>query len=231
MHDILKDKKFIFFDVGYTLDAPASGHWMFTNKFLDYAKDKMDMFDSVTIRNALLKGFAYNEKNHKIYSIEEEISTLCVFYQIISDELSLGLNIAQIFEISKDRATNMNNYLLYPKVKETLSQLFKTFKLGIISDTWPSIITQLTHLGIFQFFTTFTFSYDVGVFKPDEKMFLDALYKCGVPAKETVFIDDRKENLEAAEKLGITPILIAANPSADVETKYTKIYSIAELLN
>ena len=30
MPDILKDKKVIFFDVGYTLDRPASGDWMFT---------------------------------------------------------------------------------------------------------------------------------------------------------------------------------------------------------
>jgi putative hydrolase of the HAD superfamily len=231
MHEVLKDKKFIFFDVGYTLDAPASGHWMFTNKFLEFTKDKLDMFDNATIHSAMLKGFAYIEKNHKLFTIEEEISTLCVFYQIVSDELSLGLTIAQIYEISKDRATNMNNYLLYPKVKETLEVLFKSFKLGIISDTWPSIVNQLTHLGIFQFFTTFTFSYDVGVFKPDEKMFIDALNKCGVAASETVFIDDQIENLEAAEKLGITPILIAANPSSDVQTKYTKIHSIAELLD
>ena len=28
------DKKAIFFDVGYTLDRPASGDWMFTNRFL-----------------------------------------------------------------------------------------------------------------------------------------------------------------------------------------------------
>ena len=34
MLDLLNDKKVIFFDVGYTLDKPASGDWMFTNQFL-----------------------------------------------------------------------------------------------------------------------------------------------------------------------------------------------------
>ena len=33
MLHLLTDKKVIFFDVGYTLDMPASGDWMFTNSF------------------------------------------------------------------------------------------------------------------------------------------------------------------------------------------------------
>ena len=41
MIDLLKDKKVIFFDVGYTLDAPASGNWMFTNQFLELAGEKL----------------------------------------------------------------------------------------------------------------------------------------------------------------------------------------------
>lgn len=41
MLDILRDKKVIFFDVGYTLDMPASRDWMFTNKFLELAGEKL----------------------------------------------------------------------------------------------------------------------------------------------------------------------------------------------
>ena len=35
MLSLLKDRNMIFFDVGYTLDAPASEDWMFTNQFLE----------------------------------------------------------------------------------------------------------------------------------------------------------------------------------------------------
>ena len=41
MIDLLKNKEVIFFDVGYTLDMPASGDWMFTNRFLELAGDKL----------------------------------------------------------------------------------------------------------------------------------------------------------------------------------------------
>ena len=37
----LRDKKVIFFDVGYTLDVPASGDWMMTGKFLELAGARM----------------------------------------------------------------------------------------------------------------------------------------------------------------------------------------------
>ena len=46
----LRDKKVIFFDVGYTLDMPASGDWMFTNRFLQEAGDKL--------KTLLIKGLA-----------------------------------------------------------------------------------------------------------------------------------------------------------------------------
>ncbi len=33
MNDLLSDKSVIFFDVGFTIDYPAFGDWMFTNIF------------------------------------------------------------------------------------------------------------------------------------------------------------------------------------------------------
>ena len=52
MLNLLKDKKVIFFDVGYTLDAPASGDWMFTNKFLELAGEKLKQRTAVNVQQA-----------------------------------------------------------------------------------------------------------------------------------------------------------------------------------
>ena len=51
-----------------------------------------------------------------------------------------------------------------------------------------------------------------------------------VSAEETVFIDDSVRNLEGAAELGIYPILIAANPEADVDISCLKIHDLRELL-
>ena len=60
-------------------------------------------------------------------------------------------------------------------------------------------------------------------------MYLEEMNKCGYPAEKTVFIDVDVRYLDGAAALGITPILIAANPDTDVETNYLKIHDLREL--
>ena len=230
MIDQLKDKKVIFFDVGYTLDKPASGDWMFTNRFLQEAGEGLKRCGREEIDKAREAGLRFLAENHLITTVEAEISQFCRYYTIISDELGLGLSERQREEIARDRACNMENYIPYPGIGEVLETLGRTHRLGVISDTWPSIGRQLEYLGIARYFSFETYSCYVGVFKPDRRMYLDALGKSGVSAKETVFIDDSVRNLDGAAALGIYPILIAANPESDVDTSYLKIHDLRELL-
>ncbi len=230
MLNLLKDKKVIFFDVGYTLDMPASGDWMFTNRFLELAGDKLKQRTDTEIQRARDAGLRYLAQDHLIMTIEAEIRNFFDYYSIISDRLDLGLTEEERDRIARDRACSMENYIPYPGIAEVLSTLSTTHKLGIISDTWPSIGPQLEYIGVSQYLSFTTFSCFVGVFKPDQRIYLDALNKCGVPAGETVFIDDAVRNLDGAAALGITPILIAANPASDVETNYLKIHDLRELI-
>ena len=230
MLDILRDKKVIFFDVGYTLDKPASGDWMFTNRFLELTGEKLKQRTETEIQQARDAGLHYLAQDHLIQSVEAEIQNFFDYYSIVSDKLGLGLSEEERNQIARDRACNMKNYIPYPGTAEVLSMLSKTHQLGIISDTWPSIEAQLEYIGVSQYLSFTTFSCFVGVFKPDKRIYLDALIKCGVPADETVFIDDVVRNLDGAAALGITPILIAANPGADVETNYLKIHDLRELI-
>lgn len=90
------------------------------------------------------------------------------------------------------------------------------YELGIISDTWPSIIPLLEHFDILKYFGCATFSFELGTFKPDRRMFQDALSKMGLPPEQTVFIDDSPKNLAGAAALGIVPVLISAwSPELD----------------
>ena len=226
----LRDKKVIFFDVGYTLDMPASGDWMFTKLFLQEAGNRLKRCSDQKISQAREAGLNYLTRNHLVTTVEAEIEQFFQYYSIISDELDLGLSGNQRKEIAQDRACNMNNYIPYPGIHEVLETLSKTHKLGVISDTWPSIEQQLEYIGISHFFSFRTFSCNLGVFKPDSRMYMDALGKSGIPAEKTVFIDDSVRNLEGAAAQGIMPILIAADPEADVETSFLKIRDLRELI-
>ena len=230
MIELLRDKKVTFFDVGYTLDYPASGDWMFTNKFHELVGNKLAKYNTEEIQKAKNISLEYLEKNHLVQSVQDEYCQFIHFYSEISSNLELCLTEAEIRAIAYDRSYNMNNYIAYPDVKKVLSVLSRSFKLGIISDTWPSIEQQLCSIGVREFFSTSTYSCFLGTFKPDKRMYIDALEKCGYPAEDTVFIDDSLRNLEGAAMLGITPILIAANPASDVDSPYLKIHSLSELL-
>ena len=230
MIDLLKDKKVIFFDVGYTLDAPASGNWMFTNQFLELAGEKLKKKSKEEISKAFDAGLRYLTDNHLVTTVDAEIRQFHEFYSIISDHLNLGLSDENLNQIARDRACNMKNYIPYPGIEDVLGTLSKTHKIGIISDTWPSIEQQLEYIGAAPYLSFTTFSCFLGTFKPDRRMYLDALNKCGVPAHETVFIDDSVRNLDGAAAMGITPILIAANPASDMETSYLKIKDLRELI-
>lgn len=230
MFDVLKDKRVIFFDVGYTLDYPASGDWMFTKKFYKAVGDKLSRYSSEEIQKARELSLEYLDKNHLVKNTEEEYFQFIRFYSDISRYLKLSLTDEEVREIAYDRTNNMDNYIVYPDAKEVLEVLSQSYKLGIISDTWPSIEQQLCAIGIRDYFSTSTYSCELGKFKPDEALYKDALRKCGCKAEETVFIDDSVRNLEGAAKLGITPILIAANPASDVDSSYLKIHTLSELL-
>ncbi len=166
-----------------------------------------------------------------VKGVDEEYSQFAHFYSEISKNLELQLTEAEINAIAYDRTYNMRNYIAYPDVRRVLEILGRSYMLGIISDTWPSIEQQLEAIGVRAYFSFCTYSCCLGTFKPDERMFTDALNKCGFKAEDTVFIDDSLNNLEGAAKLGITPVLIAANPASDIDSPYLKIHSLSELLN
>lgn len=230
MHELLSDKSVIFFDVGYTIDYPASGDWMFTNRFYEIAGERLKQFTESQISKARKAGEVYLEKEHLIHTEEDEATQFCQYYRIVSEYLQLNLTEDEITAIARDRTYNMDNYIIYPDAKNVIQTLSKTHSLGIISDTWPSIKNQLSALGVLRYFSFATYSFSLGVFKPDRLMYLDALQKCGHDAKDTVFIDDSPGNLAGAAEIGITPVLIAANPASDVETPYMKIHSLSELI-
>jgi len=226
----LKNRKVIFFDVGYTLDRPASGDWLFTDRFLKEAGDRLKTRSGEEIRRARETGLRFLTENHFVTTVEAECEQFYQYYSILSDELGLDLSAEQRRAVARDRACNMENYIPYPGIHEVLETLGQTHKLGVISDTWPSIDQQLVFLGVSRYFSCRTFSCFLGVFKPDVRMYQDALDKSGASAEEAVFIDDSVTNLEGAAALGILPILIAANPEADVETSFLKINDLRELI-
>jgi putative hydrolase of the HAD superfamily len=220
---VYKNIKGIFFDLGWTLEFPRNGDWMLTSFFCQSCNQTaLSGVSPLELKAALSEGFDYLSKNHKVSSEEEEEKQFVNYYEIIGKVLpSLGITHKTAAGIAHDRTYNMHNYELFEGTRETLEKLKqKGFKLGIISDTWPSVRTQLAYFDIMQYFDCATFSCDLGVFKPNPAMYKDALGKMELPAEQTVFVDDMPYILEGAQKLGIKPIQSVQEPGKRPDSRF-----------
>lgn len=82
------------------------------------------------------------------------------------------------------------------------------YKLAIISNDssrWSKYLREKFNIN--RYFDVISVSGDLRVKKPDERIFLLTLEKLGVNAEECIYVDDRRRNLGAANRVGMNPIL------------------------
>jgi HAD superfamily hydrolase (TIGR01549 family) len=102
-----------------------------------------------------------------------------------------------------------NDRLLFPETIEVLEYFFsKGYKMGVISDTSPSLEYTLQQLGIAKYFTSFTASSLVGAYKPSPIIFNAALNAQNVSAEESLYVDDYDVEADGAREQGFTSFLI-----------------------
>ncbi|MGW5732493.1 MULTISPECIES: HAD-IA family hydrolase [Streptomyces] len=76
--------------------------------------------------------------------------------------------------------------------------------VALVTNATPWLAADLAELGIDDLAHTVVSSADVGIVKPDRRIYEIALERTGIPAERCLFVDDRKENVEAAVALGMT---------------------------
>ncbi len=79
-------------------------------------------------------------------------------------------------------------------------------KTGLISNAWSGLRNYVVREKFDDAFHKMIISAEVGVAKPDPKIYHIALEQIQVKAKEAVFVDDVLENIEACEKVGMKGI-------------------------
>jgi glucose-1-phosphatase len=102
----------------------------------------------------------------------------------------------------------------FPPAKATLlAQLKKTYRTFLLSNTniihWQAFTNIIRNTGQNDFdglFKRAYYSHQLGMRKPDGEIFQFVLTQHKLKAHETLFIDDNKQNVEAARQLGIATV-------------------------
>lgn len=104
--------------------------------------------------------------------------------------------------------------LVDPTLVDFIRGLRPQYKVGIISNAWSQLLDLLESWGIEDAFDVIIGSGDMGVMKPDPRIYNLALEGLDVLAHEAVFVDDFIENIQGAKALGIHAIHFRNTPQA-----------------
>lgn len=99
----------------------------------------------------------------------------------------------------------------------------KGYKIGILSDQWYLSKDALMSKKDTKGFFPIVVSCDVGVRKPNPKIYKMVIKKLGLKASEILFVDNQKWNLIPAEKLGMQVLLFKENKKLIKDLKRMKI--------
>ena len=89
---------------------------------------------------------------------------------------------------------------------EFLRSLRPERKVGLISNAWSGLRAFITSQRFDDVFDEMIISAEVGLMKPDPRIYRLALEKLGIQPEESVFLDDVLINVEAARSVGMTGI-------------------------
>lgn len=102
------------------------------------------------------------------------------------------------------RAKFWEGDLIDTKLIEFIEGLNKVVKTGLLSNAWSGARDYFCkRVDCNQVFQYSIFSYEVGLKKPDKRIYGKILSLMKVEAAEAVFVDDFLENIECANEVGI----------------------------
>jgi epoxide hydrolase-like predicted phosphatase len=100
-----------------------------------------------------------------------------------------------------------------------LRSLRKTHKTGLISNAWDGLRPWIVSQKFDDAFDILTISAEVGIAKPDARIYQHALEKLGVKPEEAIFVDDVEKNVTASESLGMHGVLFRSSEQARADVK------------
>ncbi len=154
------------------------------------------------------------------------------FLQITEDSLNKSIKVFNIDPSMKKDLLDLYKVLsTYPEVKETLYRLKKkNYKLAILSNGTPSLLNQLiSNNNLENIFDDIFSIEEVGVFKPDSKVYDIPVKKYKIKKNEIVFLSSNTWDVSGGGNYGFNSIWVNRNNNIFDELDYKPIKEIKSL--
>lgn len=93
------------------------------------------------------------------------------------------------------------------KLLDEIKILRKNVRIGLLSNVGEGFWKRFTEKEVKEYFDDIVLSYQVGLAKPDKRIFELAAKRFAVLSEECIFVDDDKANVMSAEKCGMAGIV------------------------
>jgi len=138
--------------------------------------------------------------------------------------------VAQAIKISKDGSHDIDHF---DGVRETLEELKKRhFYLGIVTDTAQPLYIKLNKLergGFGHVWDTIISSQEVGVQKPDPRIYEYALKQLDLKPGQAIFVGHKSAELAGARKVGMNTVAFNYDPDAIADYYLDHFSQLAKL--
>ena len=159
------------------------------------------------------------------------------FWKITEDSLNKSMRVFNIEISMKNELLDLYKVLSsYPEVKETLNKLKEqNYKLAILSNGTPSLLNQLVSKNNLENIFDDIFSIEeVGIFKPDSKVYDIPVQKYEIQKEEIAFLSANTWDVSGAGNFGYKSIWVNRNDGIFDNLDYSpkkQVKNISELLD
>ncbi|MDA7606757.1 haloacid dehalogenase type II [Pelagibacteraceae bacterium] len=154
------------------------------------------------------------------------------FWQVTGDSLDKSMKAYKIDASMKSELLNLYKVLsLYPEVKEVLEKLkVKEYRLAILSNGTPTLLNELVKSNNLENIFDDLFSVEeVGIYKPDSKVYDIPVKKYQIKAEEIAFLSSNTWDVSGGGNYGYNAIWVNRNKNIFDNLDYKPKNEVSDL--
>ena len=161
----------------------------------------------------------------------DDTMDLDTYREIVNKRMGVEFSkyIPKLFQYNVDCVTAFDYTI--PMIQDLKDKGYKVYYLSNWSAWTYDLLQEAGKFDFLELMDGGVFSYDVGYMKPDEEIYKILLNKYKINPEEAVFFDDREENIEAANKLGIHGVHFPRHDSSIVYNSLKVMQISHEIFN
>lgn len=185
------------------------------------AASKLTVQKLISIRNEVEKkvGPGVSHEEIRKTAFREALESVQVFDETFVEQI--------YSHYMKERFSNI---VLYPDVVSVLEQLRHKYRLGVVTNgnSYPE------KMGLGEYFDFALFSQDIGIRKPDPRIFYEALKLASCTSEELLHVgDSERDDVKGAFNAGVSSVLLnRTGKTVDSNSDYvvSSMFELAEML-